>query len=257
MSSRNYLLAAIVFGLTVAGCATPRPLVRLAPAGGEVTWVSGRAVLSKQQSGVRVAMAFEHQDGDTLAVRVEIANDGEAKLEIGPRDVFFATCQQEALDSCAMSQRVMDPEAALMALDVNASREAANAANDAALYTPLLIMSVVSDVASVASRTSDSTTGLRTAALANQMDNDAARHDTAMASYASQRAMWSNAALRRNTVQPGRAQGGMVFVPIDLTAQYVWLQLRAGRLVFPFKFEQKVTQVTYPSTNTGRVSENR
>ena len=74
------MLAAIVFGVSVAGCATPRPVVRLAPAGGEVTWVAGRAVLSKQQSGVRVAAAFEHQDGDTLAVRVEIANDsrGEA-----------------------------------------------------------------------------------------------------------------------------------------------------------------------------------
>jgi hypothetical protein len=255
MRSRDYVLASIMFGISLAGCATPRPLVRLAPAGGEVTWISGRAVLSKQQSGVRVAVAFEHQDGDMLAVRVEIANDGEDKLEVGPRSVFFATCQQDALDSCAPSQRVIDPEAALMALDVSASREAAAAANDAAAYTPLLILSVVADVAAVASRKSDSTTGLRTVALANQMDNDAVRHDTAMASYASQREMWSNAALRRNTVQPGRAQGGMVFVPIDLTARYVWIQLRAGPLVFPFKFEQTVTQVTSPSVPTGGASE--
>jgi hypothetical protein len=247
MDSRNYLLASIVFGVAVAGCATPRPLVRLAPVGGEVTWVSGRAVLSKQQSGVRVAMAFEHQDGDALAVRVEVANDSEAKLEVGPRDVFFVTCQQKALESCGLSQRVIDPEAALMALDVGASREAAAAANDAAFYTPLLILSAATDIASIASGKGDSTTGLQTAALANQKNAEEARHNTAMASYASQREMWSNAALRRNTVQPGRAQGGMVFVPIDLTAQYVWIQLRAGPRAFAFQFEQTVTQIPRPT----------
>jgi hypothetical protein len=253
MRSRDYLLASIVFGLSVAGCATPRPLVRLSPVGGEVTWVSGRAVLSKQQSGVRVAVAFEHQDGDALAVRVEVANESEAKLEVGPRDVFFVTCQQTTLASCGLSQRVIDPETALLALDISASRETAAAANDAAFYTPLLILSAVTDVASVASGNSDRTTGLQTAALANQKHIDEARHDTAMASYASQREMWSNAALRRNTVQPGRAQGGMVFVPIDLTARYVWIQLRAGSRAFAFQFEQTVTNIPTTTANSPRM----
>ena len=105
----------------------------------------------------------------------------------------------------------------------------------------------MSDVATVASGKGDSTTGLRTAALANDMENDAARHDSALASYGARRNMWSNAALRRNTLQPGRAQGGMVFVPIDLTARYVWIQVRAGGLKFAFRFEQTVTEVGYPS----------
>jgi len=257
MRSRDYVLASIVFGISLAGCATPSPIVRLAPAGGEVTWVAGRAVLSKQQEGVRVAAAFEHQDGDTLALRVEVANERETKVEVGPRNVSFVTCKQDGMDSCSAAQGVIDPEAVLMALDVNASREAADAANDAALYTPLLIMSVVADVASVASRKSDGTTGLQTAALANQMDNDAARHDSAMASYGAQRQMWSNAALRRNTVQPGRAQGGMVFIPIDVTARYVWLRVRVGPLTFPFRFEQSVTAVSYPNLQSGRASESQ
>jgi hypothetical protein len=255
MRSRDYLLASIVFGVSLAGCATPGPIVRLAPAGGNVTWVAGRAVLAQQQPGVRVAAAFEHQDGDNLAVRVEVANEGETALDVGPRGISFVMCKQEALSSCDAAHAVVDPEVALMALDVSASREAAAASNDAALYTPLLILSAVSDVASVAARKSDSTTGLRTAALANQADNDAARHDSALASYASQREMWSNAALRRNTLQPGRAAGGMVFIPIDLTARYVWLQVRAGAQRFSFRFEQTVTQVVTPSVQSGQSRE--
>src|SRR6188472_3490387 len=51
------------------GCATPGPLVTLTPAQAGVVWVAGRAVVSKEETGVRVATAFEHQDGATLALR--------------------------------------------------------------------------------------------------------------------------------------------------------------------------------------------
>lgn len=253
MRARDYLLASIVFGVSLVGCATPGPIVRLAPAGGDVTWIAGRAVLSQEQAGIRVAAAFEHQDGQMLALRVEVANDSEAKLQIEPRDVLFLACKTAERDTCGVTQRVVDPEEALMALDVSASREVAAAQNDAAFYAPLLILSAVADVASVASGKGSRTTGLRTAALSNQMHNDAERHDSAMASYASQREMWSNAALRRTTVQPGRTQGGMVFVPIDMTARYIWIQVRAGAAVFPFRFEQTVTRPAY----SGRANRTR
>jgi hypothetical protein len=243
--SQTLLLTSILFAASLAGCAAPGPLVRLAPAGGEVTWVSGRAVLSKEQSGVRVAAAFEHQHGDLLALRLEVDNQSEAKLEIGPHDVSVVACRQQALSSCTVARRVIDPEATLASLDAQASREAAAAVNDQALYTPLLVLSVVSDVATTVSGKGNSTTGLQSVAIANQMDHDAANHASALASFGSQHQMWSNAALRRHTLQPGRAQGGLVFIPVDFGARYVWLQMRVGGVVFPFRFEQTVTQIGY------------
>jgi hypothetical protein len=244
MRSQTLRLASALLAAPL-GCATPGPLVRLAPAGGEVTWVSGRAVLSKEQSGVRVAAAFEQQNGDLLALRVEVDNQSEAKLEIRPDDVSFVACKQQALSSCTVARRVVDPEATLAALDAQASREAADAVNDRALYTPLLILSVVGDVATMASGKADSTTGLQSVALANQMDHEAANHANALASFGSHRQMWSNAALRRHTLHPGSTQGGLVFIPFDLSARYVWLQMRVGGVVFPFRFEQAVTQIGY------------
>jgi hypothetical protein len=219
--------------------------VRLAPAGGEVTWVSGRAVLSKEQSGVRVAAAFEQQSGDTLAVRVEVDNQTADTVEIGPRGVWFVACKQAAHSSCTVSQWVVDPEAKLVALDTRISHAAADAVNSQAFYTPLLIMSVVGDVATLASGRADGTTGLQSVAISHRMDRDAENHARALASFGSQRQMWSNSALRRHTLQPGRAQGGLVFIPIDLDTRYVWLQMRVGGVVFPFRFEQAVTQLGY------------
>ena len=207
MRARDYLVASIVFGLSLAACATPRPLIELVPAGGDVTWIAGRAVLSKQQSDVRVAVAFEHQHGDRLALRVEVANEGETELEVGPPNVSFVGCKGTTLESCGLAQRIVDPETQLRAIDEDSSRQVASASNDAAFYTSLLILGLAGGVASVATDTASSTTGLRTAALANSMENRAAAHHRAMASYASQRAMWSNAALRRNTVQPGAHAG--------------------------------------------------
>jgi hypothetical protein len=76
--------------------------------------------------------------------------------------------------------------------------------------------------------------------------------------YASRREMWSNTALRRNTVPPGRAQGGLVFMPIDVEARWVWIHLRVGSLVFPFRFEQTITPVTFPTVQaSGRSSHHR
>jgi hypothetical protein len=258
MHARAYLLAAIVFGVSLAACATPHPIIRLAPAGGDVTWIAGRAVLSKQQSDVRVAVAFEHQDGDKLAVRVEVANEGETELEVGPPDVSFVGCKGTTLETCGLAQGVVDPETELTAIDENSRRQVAIAANEAALFTPLLILSMVGDVASLAAGAASSTAGLQTAALANRMEHKAAGHDRALRMYASRRAMWSNTALRRNTVPPGRVQGGLVFMPIDIEARWVWIHLRVGALVFPFRFEQTITPVTFAEVkSTGRTSHNR
>jgi hypothetical protein len=258
MRARDYLLAVIVFGVSLAACATPKPIIRLVPAGGGVTWIAGRAVLSKQQSDVRVAVAFEHQHGDRLAVRVEVANEGDTELEVGPPDVSFVGCKGTTVESCGLAQRVVDPETELTAIDESSRRQVASAANQAALFMPLLILSMVGDVASLATGAASSTAGLQTAALANRMEHKAARHDMAMRMYESRREMWSNAALRRNTVQPGRAHGGLVFMPIDIDARWVWIHLRVGSLVFPFRFEQTITPVSFPEvTSQGRTSHNR
>src|SRR5262249_47627979 len=73
--------------VTLVGCATPGPIVRLAPDASDVVWVAGRAVTSQEDRGVRVAAAFDHQASNLVAFRVEFENDTDQRIEVGPENV--------------------------------------------------------------------------------------------------------------------------------------------------------------------------
>jgi hypothetical protein len=243
-------LMAVVFA-ALAGCATPGPIVRLDPRSHQdITWIGGRASMTQERVGIRVATAFEHQDGDALGVRLEVQNQTEGRLEIGPRQITFMTCPGPAPESCGLSRAVVDPEAVLAALDEKQSVDRANAINDQRFYTSMVLLSAVGDVASIANGRASSTTGLRTAAVVNQAHNSAEQHDTRMQSIAAQRDVWSNVALRRNTLAPGAGAGGLIYLPIVLDARYVWVHVRVGAQVFPFGFEQTVRRIAPPARST-------
>jgi hypothetical protein len=225
------------------GCATPGPLVRLAPVSPDVLWVSGRASVAQEQEGIRVAAAFDHQDGPTLGLRVEVQNATAGNLDVNPRDFTFTTCRASALATCSATRRIIDPEEVLAALDERESRERADAANSQAFLGTMVILSAVGDVATVASGHVDHHTGDNTLATASLMGSDSAVRNTRLASIAIQQEAWSNEALRRNTLTPNRGTGGRIYLPIDLDAQLVWLHVRTGGRVFSFPFRQTVTRL--------------
>ncbi|HVV53149.1 MAG TPA: hypothetical protein VHO06_26060, partial [Polyangia bacterium] len=235
--------------VALAGCATPAPLVRLNPDAADVIWVGGRASVQRMETGVRVAAAFEHQDGRALAVRVEVENGTGDRLEVDPRDITYAVCRTADARSCAPSRRVIDPEQVLAALDTAESRDAADAANSKAFLGTLVLLSAVGDVAAAAS--GHPGRGGNTVLAAQAMDDHAAAVDSAQASIAVQRQLWSNQALRRNSLFPGQGTSGLVYLPINLQAGFVWLQVTAGGRTFPFHFLQTVTRVA-PVTAAAR-----
>ncbi len=238
-----------VGGLVVVGCAAPMPLVRLNPDARDVVWVRGRASIQKDTTGVRVAAAFEHQDGSNLAVRVEIENRTSDRLEVSPQEeMTYAVCSGLVVASCAPSQRVIDPEQVLTALEVAQSRGVAEASNSQALYGTLVLLSAVGDVASVAQ--GRPTTGSGTLVAVSAMEGDAAARNSAQASLAVQQQIWSNQALRRNTLFPGQGTSGLVYLPINYQARYVWLQISVGGRLFPFRFAQVVTRIDLPRPAT-------
>jgi hypothetical protein len=254
LSSWQVATVLSVGGFVVVGCATPMPLVRLNPDAPDVVWVGGRASVQKDTTGVRVAAAFEHQDGTNLAVRVEVENRTTDRLEVSPRDMTFSVCSSLAPASCSPSQPVIDPEQILAALAVAQSRGVADASNSQAFYGTLVLLNAVGDVASAAH--GRPTTGSGTLVAASAMEGDAAARDSAQASIAAQEQLWSNQTLRRNTLFPGQGTSGLVYLPINYQARYVWLQITVGGRLFPFHFAEVVTPVDI-SRPTGAIGHNQ
>jgi hypothetical protein len=244
-SPRLSALVPILIG-TLAGCATPSPIFQLSPRSQDVIWVGGRGSMQKEIEGVRVAAAFEHQDGNSLGLRLEIQNVTPDRLEVGPRNVTFTACSDLAVATCAPTRQAIDPEAVLAALDERQSRERASATNSQAALGTLVFLSAVADVATIASGKADSTTGLATASTANLAASDAASRDSSLASIDVQRQLWSNEAFRRNTLLPGQGAAGHVFIPIYPEASIVWLHVTVGPRRFSFPFTQTVIHVNPP-----------
>jgi hypothetical protein len=245
-----------VGGSVVVGCATPMPLVRLKPDTPDVVWVGGRASVQKDTTGVRVAAAFEHQDGSNLALRVEIENRTTDRLEVSPQEMTFSVCSSLPAASCTPSQRVIDPEQILTVLAVAQSRGVAEESNSQALYGTLVLLSAVGDVASAAH--GRPTTGSGTLVAASAMEGDAAARNSAQASLAVQQQIWSDQALRRNTLFPGQGTSGLVYLPINYQARYLWLQITVAGRLFPFHFAQAVMPVESVWTARSKgTSENR
>ncbi len=139
---------------------------------------------------------------------------------------------------------MIDPEQILTALEVAQSRGVAEASNSQAFYGTLVLLNAVGEVASVAQ--GRPTTGSGTLVAASAMEGAAAAHNSTQASIAEQEQIWSNQALRRNTLFPGQGTSGLVYLPINYQARYVWLQITVAGRLFPFHFAQAVTPVDLP-----------
>jgi hypothetical protein len=197
----------------------------------------------REEGGVRVGVAFDHQDGPNLGVRVEVENDTDHPFDLDPHALTFTPCAGTLAASCGPTRRVIDPEEVLAGLQVRSSREQADAANSQALLGTLVILSAVGDVASVASGHANRHTGEGTVASAALMQSDAAARDSSLASISVQQQIWSNEALRRTTLFPGRGTAGRIYVPIYLAANVVWIHVGAGGHTFSIPFRQQVTRL--------------
>jgi len=236
ITSRLAGLILAALPLAAAGCATPEPVVRLQSMATNATWIAGRSVEAKEMGGVRVAAAFDHQDAGRIAFRVEFANGSDHPIDIGPDAMTFNRCEKD----WGTEIMVADPEEAIADLDAAGARERARAENDSLALAPLLFLSVVGDVATVATGKTSSTTGLQSAALADRMDHREARHANAVQALGAEKQVWMDAALRRTVVPPGGVASGLVFIPTRTKARFVRLNVWAGKLAFTFLFKQQV-----------------
>jgi hypothetical protein len=222
--------------LSASACVTAGPVVRVYPDTPDVVWRSGRGIVERQGAAARVAMAFDHQDEDRLAFRVEVENTGADRVDIDPRNVSYVSCAGTA---CGAALPVMDPEQALVALDAARARERADAANSETASAVLLLLNVTASVAAVAS--GDGRAAGQFAAegsrVAADAENRASHSDRTLSTIQAEKINWQVAALRRTTLFPGQGLAAEVYVPIrsTATALRVSVRVRGERFTFPFK----------------------
>jgi hypothetical protein len=196
--------------LFAVGCVTPT-IVSLQPRDPGTIWIAGREVVSKEDTGVRVAVAFERENASTLAIGVEVENGTDQRLDIGPADVTYATCTGDAPQTCAPAAKVIDPEVVLDQLETQYAID-------------------------VAERYGAQQWGLV----------PTAERPRFFGGINHARMTWADA-YRRTTLLPGLGYGGPVYIPIVPEARVVWLQVGIGTRKLRFCFSQTVRQIELPT----------
>jgi hypothetical protein len=230
----------LLSALATAGCFVPSPVVRLSPETPDVIWRDGRGVMTREGPGYRVAVAFDHQVGRKLAMRLEVQNTGADRFDVDPAEMSVVTCQTPQV--CSAPFAILDPERALIALDEARAREEASQKNDAALGTALVLLDVTAGVAAAASGKPAEAAGFvaDSAEVGASTNAALAGHDATLGRLEQQRASWAAVALRRSTVLPGEQLSGFLYLPLDSYAVRVFLRVGLGGPEIWFPFRQEV-----------------
>jgi len=219
-----------------AGCATVEPVVRLQPTDRDVVWRSGRAIVTRESSAVRVAAAFDRQRGERIGIRLEVQNLSLPRLDFDPGQVTYQRCSP--MGKCSPWWRVADPEAALIALDARRGEERAAAEDSQAVWVGLLLLDVISGVGLGVSGNSRQVAHIGDGIVADVTlgEASAARHEANVVMIDAERESWEAAALRRTTLFPSQGLAGSVYLPIvdDTVAITLRVQVADQTFVFPF-----------------------
>jgi hypothetical protein len=240
---RTIPLAVIVIA-SAFGCATPQPVVRLHPTSPDVVWHSGRAIVTRQTSNVRVAVAFERMAEERLMFRVEFQNLGPQPRDVGPHLIVYRSCIQP--QQCGPRTRVIDPEERLLALDVARSRRRASQTNEAGLGAALVLLNAVATVGTAAQGKGEEASRLASDGLmlAESTSHSIQRHEDQIAMIEAEKVDWAASALRRTTLGAQQGIAGFVHVPLEVESTRIWLGVLADGPPLWFGFEQRVIVAT-------------
>lgn len=254
--TRNHGLALVLLStvsmLLGAGCMMPAPVLRLTPQSKDVVWIGGTAVSSQQGRTARAAVAFVREQDNLLSFRVEIESLVDKPILVDPARFYYLTCArngQPPARVCGNSHFAVNPEQALLDLDVAHSRQIASAANDEAFFGAMLLLQATAGVASAATGHGHAAAGVAIDAAGTAAALHSAEHANhrQISAYELERSNWATAALRKTTLFPGDRVAGLVFIEKNPSVSEVWLQIRAGDDVLPFGFDETAHQVRFES----------
>jgi hypothetical protein len=247
-SLRTRLLLLAFPLLLIAGCFSPQPVIRMTPLLDNLFWANGNQVAALQGESARVAVAFLRDVNDQVSFRVEVENMSPAPLLVDPARFYYTMCalpDGNRHPVCGTSRWVVNPEQALLDLDIQRSRQSASNKNEASFFAPFMLLDMMGAVGAAANgKPRAASAALHGAAdSAAMIDRAEAREQQQTVTYDSERSMWETGAFRISTIFPRQRAAGMVFIPRDTSTDGVKLHIRVGNEVFAFPFKQTVHKI--------------
>lgn len=230
----TFLLCASLVWL--ASC-TPN-FYHLRPASGDIAWIEGREVTRVEQNGVVLVASYEFEDPHHLVLDVEIKNRTTAPLLVDPNDFTYFpfgekgdTLRKKSSSPYASTYRATNPEQKIEQATLEIKRQKQRLVAASIFNGVMLVATIASDIHS--SNRNDRSWQQR----ANNRYNHAQAYNFIIQKQIAdvrlqkirtdqlqhERANWQDMALRKTTLPVGESVRGLLFLPKDTRASYLWL----------------------------------
>ncbi len=252
--------AFLLIAMLCASCFTiePLPIYRIEPLGKEVRWLNGQAFVIEEDSTHSIVIGFYRSEGNRLLFNVEVVNREANMTLVNPAAFYIKTASPH------LSPRIpaMNPEALLLSLDVQASREKAryetDQLNDAVWGLTDALVGVVDNASAIGKKESQEETAARRERnlrreerlfwLDVTMEERKANFQTNATSFRNVREFIATNYLRKTSLTKGFRATGIVAFPTMKGSHTFQIILPIGETEYAFWFRQAEIHVElYPA----------
>lgn len=250
------LVPTLLFG-ALSSCAPTTTTLRLEPVSGEVALIDGRLVTKAERNGVGVVASFEREDLEFVTLDIEVKNRTDQPIEVNPADFRFTAlgAQQDTLSDprragSPLSRAAADPAYEAGRMGQKRKQEEKRLKRAKVVNTVLLIAAIASDASSSSkSRSYNEYIGNRVAhnfayqGIAAKRAIDYTTFADRMQRYDYEEYRWRELALKANTLAPGQAVRGFVYLPKVAAANYVAINYTIPeQATVPLLFKQELVR---------------
>lgn len=221
MRSVRNLVAAVTLAAALPACG-PSYFLTMHPSSGSGTWVDGAEIARQQHDSLEVRLSFVRYEGSRLVFEAELRNRSGRDFTVSPTDFYVQPVATQPVASTAAAPALpgrltaFDPEPSIQELHQRIETEAAEATKVSTAEVLTSLSHTVENVAAIKKKETREQVNARENRQQNEnasFDSQRLRAAVAAEQHRAQLAELQGQALRRTTIETGRAVHGYVYFP--------------------------------------------
>ena len=215
------------------GCVAPRPIYRLQPIADDTLWIYGKEYVESRNDSFAVAIAYDRTVKDYLIFELEIENGTSHTILVSPEKCYFNLLKWTPTANTVDPVYAVDPEIKLEQLDKALSRENARHASAFAANITFTLLDIFAEIVTHSDDDSD---------VCDYDIEDDNKHERIVSNLQQIRDSWEFDTLRKTTLLPQQKVQGLVYFPIQETAERIRIHIPIAGWNAGFTFDQ--TKIT-------------
>jgi len=237
----------LVFLILFASCA-PLPVIRMNPLVENTEWDWGVEVVSLNQEGIEINLAYLQSTDQYLVFDLDIRNSSGEKILISPEQFYFEAFEQDTSTQLGGKVQAINPETQLLNIDRSIARENAEQSTELLMELTEMTVNTASGISNVGK--SRPQAEVEAEEISRQESRDWYRQEEVEREFTfqslnEQREYWANHILRKSHLDSRYQLRGRIIFPRYDKATFLKFNLPIENQTFEVVYRQKLVRSQY------------